>query len=111
MSEVFENLNSGVPLNHQEHRNASNSPWADYIRELSEKNSSLLSLIFKNHVSRLSGDEWMVQSIDFVLNATQIDDPNDRDCNFTANYDGKINFHAINQGTLNNLYKSVTCPR
>ena len=29
----------------------------------------------------------MVQSIDFVLNATQIDDPNDRDCNFTANYD------------------------
>ena len=44
----------------------------------------------------------MVQSIDFVLNATQIDDPNDRDCNFTANYDGKINFHAINQGTLTN---------
>ena len=107
LSEVFENLNSGVPLNHQEHRNASNSPWADYIRELSEKNSSLLSLIFKNHVSRLSGDEWMVQSIDFVLNATQIDDPNDRDCNFTANYDGKINFHAINQGTLNKLYESV----
>ena len=106
LSEVFENLNSGVPLNHQEHRNASNSLWADYIRELSEKNASLLSMIFKDHVSRLSGDEWIVQCIDFVRSATQIDDAEDRDCHFTANYDGKINFSAINQGSLNALYES-----
>ena len=107
LSQVFENVNSGVPLNHQEHRNASSSPWADYIRELSEKNAALLSLIFKDHVSRLSGDEWIVQCIDFVRNATQIEDVDDRDCQYTANYDGKINFSAINQGSLNALYQSV----
>lgn len=95
MSEVFQNVNSGVPLNGQELRNAYSSPWAEYVREISDEISSLLAKIFKNHRFRLRGEEWVVDCLDFVLNAITIDAETE-----------EVTCKGITQTTKNKLYES-----
>ena len=73
MSDVFQNVNSGVPLNAQELRNAYSTKWADFVREISDEVSSLLGKLFKDHRFRLKGEEWIVDCLDMVLNAVTID--------------------------------------
>lgn len=71
LSEVFTNVNSGVPLNRQEKRNAIDSPWADYVRKLSKDIASLLiSMIGQNYKYRLKGDEWIVDALCFAQNVS-----------------------------------------
>lgn len=67
LSEVFTNVNSGVPLNRQEKRNAIDSPWSDYVRKLSKDIASLLiSMHGPNYKYRLKGDEWIVDALCFA---------------------------------------------
>ena len=95
MSDVFQNVNSGVPLNAQELRNAYSTKWADFVREISDEVSSLLGKLFKDHRFRLKGEEWIVDCLDMVLNAVTIDPKtNELDCS------------GITQTTKNKLYVS-----
>jgi hypothetical protein len=96
MSEVFANVNSGVPLNGQELRNAYCTEWADYVRKIRYEISSLLAKMFKDYKLRLKGDEWIVNCLDFVLNAVQVDDETN-----------EVTCSAINQTTMNKLYRST----
>lgn len=92
LSEVFRNVNSGVPLNDQEIRNSMNTPWSDWIRSLRKKTEikDLLNTTKGlNHMYRLSGDEYLVQCIDYVLSCT--DDQNVK---------------AVAQSSMNRLYSS-----
>jgi len=95
MSEVFQNVNSGVPLNAQELRNAYSTPWAEYVREIGDEVSSLLSKLFKDHRTRLKGEEWIVDCLDFVLNGITIDPDTD-----------EVTCKGISQSTKNKLYLS-----
>ena len=89
LSDVFTNVNSGVPLNHQEKRNAMDSPWADWIRQIRGEIIPLLITMFgPNYHSRLKGDEWIVQSLDFAINCA-VDD-----------------IKGVGQASMNRLYKS-----
>lgn len=95
MSEVFQNVNSGVPLNAQELRNAYSTEWSDYVREIADEISSLLAKLFKDHRFRLKGEEWVVDCLDFVLNAVTTDpDTEETTCK------------GISQSTKNKLYLS-----
>ena len=96
MSEVFQNVNSGVPLNGQELRNAYSSLWAEYVRKIADEINTLLGKLFKNHRYRLKGEEWIVDCLDFVLQAT--------DNNPITN---EVTLHSVTQSTKNKLYKST----
>ena len=96
MSDVFANVNSGVPLNGQELRNAYCTEWADYVRKIRYEISSLLAKMFKDYKLRLKGDEWIVNCLDFALNAVQVDDETN-----------EVTCSAINQTTMNKLYRST----
>ena len=89
LSDVFRNVNSGVPLNEQEIRNAMNTPWSDWIRSLRKKTEikDLLNITKGlNHMYRLAGDEWIVQCINYVMNMDGTD------------------AGPVNQTTMNKLY-------
>jgi len=96
MSEVFQNVNSGVPLNGQELRNAYSSLWAEYVRIIADDISSLLSKMFKDHRFRLCGEEWIVNCLDMVFQAIT-----------TNPITEEVDFSGITQGTKNKLYKSA----
>ena len=68
MSKIFANINSGIPLNGQELRNAFFCEWADYVRKLSSELGPLLQRLFKNYKQRLKGDEFIVDCLDYALN-------------------------------------------
>ena len=66
LSDVFLNVNAGCPLNRQEKRNAFGTEYADFIRELSDKFSTLLIRVHNaNYKKRLKGDEWLLDTIIF----------------------------------------------
>ena len=66
LSDIFTNVNNGVPLNAQEKRNALDSDWARWVRHLSRLNSDLLVKIFgPDYKRRLKGDEFLVEAICF----------------------------------------------
>lgn len=68
LSDVFVNVNSGVPLNAQELRNALHTPWAKFVRNTRRDIASLLMSIFGDkYKKRLVGDEWIVDTIDMNL--------------------------------------------
>ena len=96
LSDVFVNVNSGVPLNSQELRNALHTPWAAYVRQMRKELAPLLIKMFGDkYKKRLVGDEWIVDTIDMILN----------------NYckDEKISDYEINgvtQTSKNKLYVS-----
>jgi hypothetical protein len=60
LSELFTNINNGVPLNPQELRNAILVPYADEIRKLAKKYSSAFQYIFKKGNGRRVIDEQLV---------------------------------------------------
>ena len=69
LSDVFVNVNSGVPLNAQELRNALHTSWAAYVRQMRKELAPLLIKMFGDkYKKRLIGDEWIVDAIDMVLN-------------------------------------------
>jgi hypothetical protein len=95
MSEVFQNVNSGVPLNGQELRNAYSTPWAHYVRNISDAVSKLLEKMFKNHVFRLRGEEWITDCLDMNIQAIDVDP-----------ILNEITYSGVSQSTKNKLYKS-----
>ena len=98
MSEVFVNTNSGVFPNPQELRNAKNSPWADYVRALRSEIPELIGYMFSNPTKRYCADDWIVDCLDFVLNAVEVDLDED-----SPTYK-ETNFSAISQSSKNDLY-------
>jgi hypothetical protein len=69
LSDVFVNVNSGVPLNAQELRNALHTPWAAHVRQMRKELAPLLINMFGDkYKKRLIGDEWIVDTIDMALN-------------------------------------------
>lgn len=89
LSDVFTNVNSGVPLNNQEKRNAMDSPWAGWVRQIRGEITPLLITMFgPNYKFRLKGDEWIVQSLDFAINCSA------------------DNIKGVGQGSMNRLYNS-----
>lgn len=93
LSDVFTNVNSGVPLNNQEKRNAMDSQWAGWVRQIRKENSSLLvSLFGPKYKNRLKCDEWVVQCLDYAINCTP----------------SKIK--GVGQNTMDSLYLSDTLP-
>lgn len=96
MSEVFQNVNSGVPLNGQELRNAYSSPWAEYVRSLGHEIAPLLSLMFTDHIYRLKGQEWIVDCLDMVLQGISVNE-----------ITGEVQIAGVTQTTKNKLYKSA----
>ena len=89
LSDVFTNVNSGVPLNNQEKRNAMDSQWAGWVRQIRKEIASLLITMFgPNYKFRLKGDEWIVEALDFSINCLS------------------DNINSVGQGTKNKLYKS-----
>lgn len=95
MSDVFQNVNSGVPLNGQELRNAYSSFWAEYVRSLGHEIAPLLGLIFPDHIHRLKGQEWIVDCLDMALQAISVNE-----------ITGEVQIIGITQTTKNKLYKS-----
>lgn len=95
MSEVFQNVNSGVPLNGQELRNAYSTLWAEYVRNIADDVCALLAKLFKDHRSRLRGEEWIADCLDMTIQAID----HDPILNET-----KIS--GVSQSTKNKLYKS-----
>lgn len=95
MSEVFQNVNSGVPLNGQELRNAYASPWAEYVRSIVREIGPLLGYTHNDYVCRLKGQEWLVDCLDMVLNGISINE-----------ITGETEFTGVTQTTKNKLYKS-----
>jgi len=95
MSEVFQNVNSGVPLNGQELRNAYSTPWAEYVRNIADETSSLLAKLFKDHRYRLRGEEWIADCLDMTIQAITIDE-----------ILNETTYHGVSQTTKNKLYKS-----
>lgn len=88
LSEIFLNINSGVPLNAQEKRNATDSDWAEYIRQLALDLAPLQTLILgENYHKRLAGDDWIATTLDYAIHCTP-DQPN-----------------SVSQQTKNALYK------
>ena len=73
MSEVFQNVNSGVPLNGQELRNAYSTLWAEYVRNIADDVVPLLAKLFKDHRSRLRGEEWITDCLDMAIQAIDHD--------------------------------------
>ena len=95
MSEVFQNLNSGVPLNGQELRNAYSTLWPEYVRNIADDGCALLAKLFKDHRSRLRGEEWIVDCLDMTVQAI--------DHNPILN---ETQISGVSQTTKNKLYKS-----
>ena len=96
LSEVFTNVNCGVPLNNQEKRNALNSPWADYVRSLRKEIAPLLILLFgEEYKRRLKGDEWIVEALDYAINVKDFDES-----------DPSYKPPGVSQSTKNSLYNS-----
>lgn len=95
MSEVFQNVNSGVPLNGQELRNAYASPWVEYVRSIVREIGPLLGYTHNDYVCRLKGQEWLVDCLDMVLNGISINE-----------ITGETEFTGVTQTTKNKLYKS-----
>lgn len=68
LSEIFLSINSGVPLNPQEKRNAMDSDWSGYIRKLSLDLAPLLSLTLgDSYTKRLAGDDWIATTIAYAI--------------------------------------------
>jgi hypothetical protein len=68
LSEIFLSINSGVPLNPQEKRNAMDSDWSDYVRKLSLDLAPLLTLILgENYTKRLAGDDWIATTLAYTI--------------------------------------------
>jgi hypothetical protein len=68
LSEIFLSINSGVPLNPQEKRNAMDSDWSDYVRKLSLELAPLLTLsLGENYTKRLAGDDWIATTLGYVI--------------------------------------------
>ena len=89
LSDVFTSVNSGVSLNNQEKRNAMDSEWADWVRQLRKEIAPLLITVFgTNYKFRLKCDEWIVQCLNFVIDCTP------------------DNIEGVSQGTMNQLYRS-----
>jgi hypothetical protein len=95
MSEVFQNVNSGVPLNGQELRNAYSTLWAEYVRNIADDVCALLAKLFKNHRSRLRGEEWIADCLDMTIQAID-HDPILNETKITG----------VSQTTKNKLYMS-----
>lgn len=88
LHEIFLNINSGVPLNAQEKRNAMDSDWAEYVRQLSPDLAPLEHLILgENYRKRLVGDDWIATTLDYAIHCT----PNEPG--------------AVAQQTKNHLYR------
>ena len=92
LSDVFRNVNSGVPLNDQEIRNSMNTPWADWIRSL-RKQTQIKDLLDitkgLNHMYRLSGDEYLAQCMDYVIGCSD-----------------EQHVRGVNQSSMNKMYSS-----
>jgi len=74
LSQVFVAVNGGVPLNRQEKRNASDSWYAGWFRSLRKeaKVTALLILaVGKEYMKRLKGDEFLVDSVDYITRVTK----------------------------------------
>lgn len=96
LSQVFINVNSGVPLNAQEHRNAMNTPWADYVRIIRYEIASLLDKMFDNYKKRLIGDNWIVETLDLVYQAIDINQET-----------GETTYSSVAKSSMDKLYKST----
>jgi hypothetical protein len=94
MSDVFQNVNSGVPLNGQELRNAYSTPWAEYVRSIADEVSSLLAKMFKDHRFRLCGEEWIANCLDMTIQGVSVNPILD-----------EVTFSGVTQTTKNKLYK------
>ena len=68
LHEIFLGINSGVPLNPQEKRNAMDSDWSSYVRKLSLDLAPLLTLILgENYTKRLAGDDWIATTLAYTI--------------------------------------------
>ena len=92
-SDVFVNVNSGVPLNPQELRNALHTEWAKYVREIRKEIAPLLMFIF--------GDKYKVnwrrmdcRMYDMYLH------------NFFDDEEVEYKFSGVTQTSKNKLYVS-----
>ena len=95
LSDVFVNVNSGVPLNPQELRNALHTEWAKYVREIRKEIAPLLMFIFGDkYKRRLVGDEWIAECIDMYLH------------NFFDDEEVEYKFSGVTQTSKNKLYVS-----
>ena len=99
LSEVFVNTNAGVFPNPQEIRNAQNTPWADFVRELRCEIPELLGYMFSNFKKRYCGDDWIVDCLDFVLNVKT------EECDDEGEVTS-ITYSPISQTSKNKLYQS-----
>ena len=95
LSDVFVNVNAGVPLNAQELRNALHTPWAKYVRDLRRDIAPLLMFVFGDkYKKRLIGDEWIAECIDMYLH------------NFKDEETQVYQISGVNQSSKNKLYES-----
>ena len=119
MSQVFINTNTMVAPNEQELRNASVSDWGEYVYNIRESNINLLSMMFKDPITRLYGDEWITGCLDFAIQAVE---PTEEPVTFESEinqdrvdsegksiaevYTANVKCHPINQESKWNLYDS-----
>ena len=124
MSLVFINTNSMVAPNAQELRNASVSEWADWVRKLRKNNIRLLNYLFDNPLYRYGGDEWVVDCLDFAIQAVQESETTqpferlinqgrvDADGNSIAQlYNANVDCSPISQTTKFGLYDCDLLPK
>mgnify|MGYP003312333887 FL=1 len=101
---IFQICNAGCPPNPQELRNSGNGPWPEYVRQISDNVSDMLQFLFADPMSRLCGDDWIVDCLDFAIQAIQEIEVENED----GESDVEIQFSGIAQGTKNKLYNDGT---
>ena len=95
LGEIFTNVNAGKPLNRQEFRNVWDVDYADLVRELEDDLMGLLNTLISNPSIGLTGQEFIVDCLDFILNGIVVDPTT-----------GETSHNAINQNSKDCLYKS-----
>lgn len=79
LSELFKNINNGVPLNPQELRNATLVPFAEEVRNLAKQYGSAFRYIFKTNNRRVIDEQIVNMSVYYAYGATEGISKKDKD--------------------------------
>jgi 5-methylcytosine-specific restriction endonuclease McrA len=85
LSELFKNINNGVPLNAQELRNATLVPFAEEVRNLAKEYGSAFKYIFKTNGRRAMDEQIVNMSVYYTYGAAEGITKKDKDTAYDDN--------------------------
>jgi len=85
LSELFKNINNGVPLNAQELRNATLVPFAEEVRKLAKEYTGAFKYIFKSNSRRAIDEQIVNMSVYYTYGASEGISKKDKDTSYDDN--------------------------